>query len=144
MKSKMSFWREVLNLDRQYYKIDEVAQKTGLTKRAIRYYEEFGLVEPKRNQCSYRMYDEEDLEKLMRIAALRIKIGFTVNEIKDYFQLEKDIHSFFNSDTKNKKHLEKYIDDVNLQIKNIENREATLEKLKEKYNTILKELEKFK
>ena len=52
-------------------RIQEVAAETGLTTRAIRYYEELGLLEPAaRSDGAYRLYDASDLERLRRIAAM--------------------------------------------------------------------------
>ena len=46
-------------------RINEVAAETGLTTRAIRYYEEIGLLEPAaRSDGDYRLYDASDLERL--------------------------------------------------------------------------------
>ncbi|WP_179090334.1 MerR family transcriptional regulator [Paenibacillus sp. FSL H8-0548] len=43
-------------------KIEEVAKRTGLTKRAIRYYEDIGLISaPERSQGGMRLYSEEDI-----------------------------------------------------------------------------------
>ena len=43
-------------------RIQEVAEETGLTPRAIRYYEEMGLLAPAaRSGGAYRLYDAEDL-----------------------------------------------------------------------------------
>lgn len=50
-------------MENKYYKIEEVAKKTGLTKRAIRYYEDVELIKPIRVESSYRLYTEV-LEKL--------------------------------------------------------------------------------
>ena len=46
-------------------RIQEVADETGLTPRAIRYYEEVGLLAPAaRSEGAYRLYDAEDLARL--------------------------------------------------------------------------------
>ena len=46
-------------------RIQEVAEDTGLTPRAIRYYEEVGLLAPAaRSEGAYRLYDAEDLDRL--------------------------------------------------------------------------------
>ena len=65
-------------------KIKEVCEKTGLTKKAIRYYEEEGLFSPERtavNFREYRDYTEKDLEALGRIAALR-SLSLSIEEIR--------------------------------------------------------------
>ena len=64
-------------------RIQEVAAETGLTPRSIRYYEEFGLLQPAaRSQGSYRLYDRSDLERLRFIRELRDDAGFSLAEIR--------------------------------------------------------------
>jgi MerR family transcriptional regulator, repressor of the yfmOP operon len=63
-------------------RINEVAIETGLTTRAIRYYEEVGLLEPAaRSEGDYRLYDESDLERLRYIRSLRDDAGFSLAQI---------------------------------------------------------------
>lgn len=63
-------------------KIQEVAAETGLTTRAIRYYEEMGLLEPAaRSGGAYRLYDDSDLERLRTIKELRDDAGFSLAQI---------------------------------------------------------------
>jgi DNA-binding transcriptional MerR regulator len=63
-------------------RIQEVAARTGLTPRSIRYYEEVGLLRPAaRSQGAYRLYDASDLERLRFIRSLRDDAGFSLAEI---------------------------------------------------------------
>lgn len=63
-------------------RIQEVAAETGLTPRSIRYYEEFGLLQPAaRSAGDYRLYDPSDLERLRFIRGLRDDAGFSLAEI---------------------------------------------------------------
>ncbi len=63
-------------------RIREVAAETGLTARAIRYYEELGLLQPAaRSDGAYRLYDASDLERLHSIRRLRDDAGFSLAEI---------------------------------------------------------------
>lgn len=63
-------------------RIHEVAVETGLTPRAIRYYEELGLLAPAaRSGGAYRLYDAEDAERLRFIRGLRDDAGFSLAEI---------------------------------------------------------------
>lgn len=71
-------------------KIGEVAARTGLTRKAIRYYEEEGLVRPREDPWnSYRDYSEEDVERLQHIAVLR-DAGLGVSEIRQILDGEED------------------------------------------------------
>ena len=63
-------------------RINEVAAETGLTTRAIRYYEEIGLLEPAgRSDGDYRQYDASDLARLSFIRSLRDDAGFSLAQI---------------------------------------------------------------
>jgi DNA-binding transcriptional MerR regulator len=63
-------------------RIQDVAADTGLTTRAIRYYEEIGLLEPAaRSDGAYRLFDASDLERLHFIRSLRDDAGFSLAQI---------------------------------------------------------------
>ena len=63
-------------------RIQEVSALVGLTSRSIRYYEELGLLKPAaRSEGSYRLYDEDDLERLRFIKGLRDDAGFSLADI---------------------------------------------------------------
>ena len=71
-------------------RIQEVAAETGLTTRAIRYYEEMGLLEPAaRSDGAYRLFDASDLERLRFIRSLRDDAGFSLAQIGQL--LEDDV-----------------------------------------------------
>lgn len=62
-------------------KFKEAQKATGLSAKAIRLYEEKGLVHVKRQDNDYREYDEADIKQLLYIKALR-KLGISIGEIK--------------------------------------------------------------
>jgi MerR family transcriptional regulator, repressor of the yfmOP operon len=71
-------------------RIQEVAAETGLTPRAIRYYEELGLLAPAaRSDGAYRLYDAEDLDRLKFIRGLRDDAGFSLAEIGQMLEDEQ-------------------------------------------------------
>lgn len=51
--------------------IGEVARRTGVTERTLRYYEELGLLTPRRDAGGRRRYDAEHVDRLYRIRLLR-------------------------------------------------------------------------
>ncbi|MDZ7931985.1 MAG: MerR family transcriptional regulator [Rhodococcus sp. (in: high G+C Gram-positive bacteria)] len=51
--------------------IGDVARRTGVTERTLRYYEELGLLAPDRDGGGRRRYDGGDLDRLYRIRLLR-------------------------------------------------------------------------
>jgi len=68
-------------------KINEVEAMVGISKKNIRFYEEQGLLSPKRNaQNSYREYSDEDVQTLRRIKLLR-KLGVPIEEIRQMLGL---------------------------------------------------------
>lgn len=70
-------------------RIQEVAAEVGLTARAIRYYEEQGLLEPAgRSEGDYRLYDQSDLERLRFIRGLRDDAGFSLAHIRQLLEDE--------------------------------------------------------
>jgi MerR family transcriptional regulator, repressor of the yfmOP operon len=70
-------------------RIQEVAATLGLTARTIRYYEELGLLTPAaRSEGDYRLYDEDDVERLRFIKGLRDEAGFSLAEISQLLEDE--------------------------------------------------------
>jgi DNA-binding transcriptional MerR regulator len=64
--------------------IGAVGRELGLTARAIRYYEEYGLLRPAvRVKGADRLFDESDVQRLREIKRLREAIGFSLAEIKE-------------------------------------------------------------
>ena len=61
--------------------INEVIQKVDLTKRAIKYYEEQGLISVNKDKNGYRNYSEEDVKTLKEISVYR-KLGISIKDIK--------------------------------------------------------------
>ena len=61
----------------------EIAKKVGISQKAIRLYDEKGLLKPSDySEGNYRLYDNEALLVLEKIIALK-QIGFTLEEIRD-------------------------------------------------------------
>lgn len=82
--------------------VNEVCRECNLTKKAIEYYVERGLINPAVMDNGYRQFSEADISKLKRIAVLR-GLGFSVSDIRTV--LENDgISAIY--DVLNKKELE--------------------------------------
>ena len=60
--------------------ISEVCRRTGLTSRALRFYEARGLLRPERTAAGRRLYEADQLERLNAIVALKAA-GFTLSAI---------------------------------------------------------------
>lgn len=73
-----------------YQRIEQVAARTGLTKRTLRYYEEIGLLPPPtRTEGGYRLYSEADVQQLERIKRLKDLLGFSLAEIREMADAEE-------------------------------------------------------
>jgi len=67
--------------------ISDVAKKTGLTSKAIRFYEEKGLVTPPlRSENGYRSYTQKHLDELTLLRQAR-QVGFNLDECGDLVNL---------------------------------------------------------
>ncbi len=60
--------------------IRDVARRTGLTSRALRFYEARGLLEPLRTYSGRRLYGRGELERIQQILALK-RAGLTLAQI---------------------------------------------------------------
>jgi DNA-binding transcriptional MerR regulator len=66
--------------------IGKVAQRTGFSASAIRYYERQGLLRPSRFLNGYRLYDEDAI-KTLRFLGQAKTLGITLKEIGQLLQL---------------------------------------------------------
>jgi DNA-binding transcriptional MerR regulator len=74
------------------YRIEEVAARTGFTKRTLRYYEEIGLITPAgRSEGNYRLYSEADVARLQRIKRLKDVLGIPLSSIKRLAEIEETL-----------------------------------------------------
>src|SRR5947207_13721237 len=77
--------------EQNFYTIEQVATRTGLTKRTLRYYEEVGLLPPTgRTEGNYRRYSEADILRIERIKELRDLLGFSLSDIREIIQGEDE------------------------------------------------------
>ena len=63
--------------------IGELAERAGTSARTLRYYEQHGLVEPRRDANGYRRYDEAELRVVHEIRA-RLAAGFALDDIRPF------------------------------------------------------------
>ena len=64
--------------------IGEVAQRTGVTQRTLRFYEEKGLLRPpSRMDGGFRLYSEDDVKRVEHIRRLQDLLGISLADIKD-------------------------------------------------------------
>lgn len=71
------------------WKIDEVSKLSGVSKRALQYYDDEGILPVKRTKNNYRLYDDETMERLWEILWYK-EMGFDLKEIKIILEEGKD------------------------------------------------------
>ncbi|MCD2263422.1 MerR family transcriptional regulator [Dietzia aurantiaca] len=65
-------------------KIGEVAERTALSIRSLRHYDELGLVSPSAHSPGgFRLYTEADVERLLLIRRMK-PLGFSLDRMKDF------------------------------------------------------------
>lgn len=67
--------------------INEIAKELNITKRAMKYYEEQGLLKVAKDSNGYRNYSEQDVE-LLRIISVYRKLGISISDIKKLLEKE--------------------------------------------------------
>jgi DNA-binding transcriptional MerR regulator len=71
-------------------RIGEVAERTGVTPRTIRYYEEIGLLAGgDRRKGSHRVYDDADVERISELKRLRDLLNLSLDELKELLEAEE-------------------------------------------------------
>ena len=66
--------------------INEVCKECNLTKKAVEYYTEQGLIQPRITENGYRQFSETDALKLKRIAVLR-GLGFPFQRFAQFLRM---------------------------------------------------------
>lgn len=73
------------------YRISQFSKISGLTVKALRYYDKEGILEPsfRNEENQYRYYDDDNLKKAMLIKYLR-SLDFSIIEIKEVVETVKN------------------------------------------------------
>jgi DNA-binding transcriptional MerR regulator len=74
-----------MSAEEEFVRIGEMARKYGVTLRALRFYEDKGLIAPKR-EGSTRLYSRRDNARL-KLILLGRKIGFSLRHVKQIMDL---------------------------------------------------------
>ena len=76
-------------------RIGDIAKRSGVTVETLRFYEKEQLLAPQgRSESGYRLYSDDDLQRVMFILHAK-KVGFTLAEIKKLLalRLNSDKHT---------------------------------------------------
>ena len=75
----------------QLWTVGQVADEVGVTVRTLHHYDEIGLVAPsERSPAGYRLYTEEDLERLQHVVVYR-RLGFPLEQIREILAEGSDV-----------------------------------------------------
>jgi len=70
------------------YTIKHLSKEFKLSRSTLLYYDDIGLLKPiQRTENNYRMYSEEDINRLRKICTLR-EAGITLDQIKEVLQAD--------------------------------------------------------
>src|SRR5690242_21565945 len=73
--------------DRPLLKIGEVARRFGVSTRALRFYEEIGLLRPGATAGGgFRLYGDDDLARIDKILQLKVALNFTLDKIRQVIE----------------------------------------------------------
>lgn len=101
--------------------IGDLAEKTGLSLRTIRHYDEIGLLEPSgRTEGGFRLYTEDDYERLMLIRRMK-PLGYSLEQMGDLLRALEATQSEHSSGAEAMQLLAEFLTDA-------EQRRAKLEK----------------
>ena len=109
------------------YTISELAKEFDVTTRTIRFYEDQGLLSPKREGTA-RVFSSRDRVRL-KLALRGKRLGFSIAEIRELFEL-------YDVSRDEKKQLEKFLS-------RLERRRARLEQQREDIEVMLNEINFF-
>ena len=108
-------------------KIGELAQRTGISRDAIRFYEKHGLITPTaRTDSGYRLYSKSDVLRISFILSAK-EVGFTLNEVHQLLELEV---------TKDKKSCQDVKEFVDNKIQVVNQRLIEMKKIKQSLKTL--------
>ncbi|MYH41729.1 MAG: MerR family transcriptional regulator [Chloroflexi bacterium] len=131
------------------YQIGEVAERTGVTQRTLRFYEERGLITPTaRLEGGFRLYSENDIERVGLIKKLQELLGLSLAEIKemvDAEQLRAQIRATFRPDRElpaRRERVQLVIDATRRQLEIVEHKSQQLSEMHEELRERLGLLEK--
>ena len=123
--------------DAAHLQIGEVAERTGVTQRTLRFYEEKGLLKPpSRLEGGFRLYSEEDVQRVEQIRRLQTLLGFTLAEIKEMVEAEEvkmQIRAEYRRDADvadRKAQIQRAVDVTRGQVSVIEHKLQALEEMK--------------
>ncbi|MGR3615204.1 MAG: Cu(I)-responsive transcriptional regulator [Paracoccaceae bacterium] len=105
--------------------IGDVAARSGLPAKTIRYYEDIGLLRPNRGTNGYRQFNETDLHKLAFLCRARA-LGFTIDDCRTLLALYEDESR---ASANVKELAQQHLDHIDEKIRDLQSMQHTLTEL---------------
>ncbi len=133
-----------------YLQIGEVAERTGVTQRTLRFYEEKGLLKPPgRMEGGFRLYSEDDVQRVEQIRRLQNLLGVSLAEIKEMVDAEemlRELRAQYRPESEvaeKKRQLEKAIEVVQAQYAIVRQKTGQMEEMKAQLEERLKTFDRW-
>ena len=120
--------------DTDLYTVSELAGELGVTPRALRFYEDKGLIEPRR-VGNARVYTRRDRGRLILILRGK-RLGFTLREIRDWLGL-------YDMDPGQKEQMNTLVAKVGEKIASLEQQRGDIDKTITELRNIVAETERY-
>jgi MerR family copper efflux transcriptional regulator len=92
--------------------IGEIAEKTGLSLRTLRHYDEIGLLRASgRTEGGFRLYTHDDLQRLLVIRRMK-PLGYSLEEMIALLRVVDSLHEASGDIPDNRERLAEFIDDA--------------------------------
>lgn len=93
--------------------IGELAERTGLSLRTIRHYDQIGLLTPSgRSEGGFRLYTEDDHDQLMLIRRMK-PLGYSLEQMGDLLRALESVRSGDSSSADGEDAMTQFLDDAN-------------------------------
>jgi DNA-binding transcriptional MerR regulator len=106
-------------------RIGELAERAGVSTRALRYYEQQGLLAARRSSNGYRQYDESDVRLVQEIRSL-LHSGFTLEDARPFVNCLRAGHEKGGSCPESVAVYRRKLAEVDAEIRTLINRRAEL------------------
>lgn len=133
-----------------YLQIGEVAERTGVTQRTLRFYEEKGLLKPPtRMEGGFRLYSESDVKRVKQIRRLQDLLGVALADIKEMVDAEemlRELRAQYDPQSgvaEKKRQLEKAIEVVQAQYTIVTQKTQQMEEMKGQLEERLKTFDRW-
>lgn len=133
-----------------YLQIGEVAERTGVTQRTLRFYEEKGLLKPPgRMDGGFRLYSETDVKRVKQIRKLQDLLGVTLADIKEMVDAEeilRELRAQYRPEAEieeKKRQLKRAIDVVQAQYAIVNQKTEQMEEMKAQLEERLKTFDRW-